>query len=65
MKTSMTYRTFRLYFNNHADNFDLFGNRVYSPLNGKADKRDQNLAAVIRLSLIATVLAAIAAIIFL
>jgi len=33
MKTSMAYRLFRLYFNDNADNYSLFGNRVHSPLN--------------------------------
>lgn len=30
----MAYRLFRLYFNSHADNHEVFGNRVHNPLNG-------------------------------
>ncbi len=33
MKTSIAYRLFRLYFNDHSDNHELFGNRVHNPLN--------------------------------
>jgi len=58
MKTSMAYRLFRLYFNDNADNYSLFGNRVHSPLN--ADQvAPQTSAAVIRTVLIVGAIAAV------
>jgi len=61
MKTSMAYRLFRLYFNENADNFSLFGNRVHNPMNAQQDST-QVSAALIRTLLIALGTAAIIAI---
>ncbi len=54
MKTSMAYRMYRLYFNSNADNHKLFGNRVHNPINGTSasDKKEANVAALVRLGLI-------------
>ena len=62
MKTSMAYRLFRLYFNSNSDNHQVFGNRVYNPLNGQARNKDQHLAALIRVFLILLVLSALIAV---
>lgn len=63
MKTSMAYRLFRVYFNSNANNFQLFGNRVYNPLNGTIDQKSQHLGAIIRATLILITLGALAAVI--
>lgn len=58
MKTSMAYRTFRAYFNDHADNFETFGSRVHNPSNGKANKEGTVSAALVRTFLIALAMGA-------
>jgi len=59
MKTSLAYRLYRLYFNSNADNHQLFGNRVYSPLNGQSDRKDDFSAALIRALMILAVVGAL------
>ena len=56
MKTSMAYRLFRLYFNSNSDNYQVFGNRVYNPINGTTEQTDSILGAVIRAVLVAAIL---------
>lgn len=63
MKTSMAYRLFRVYFNSNANNFHLFGSRVYNPLNGTADQKSQTRGAIIRITLILITLGALTAVI--
>jgi len=58
MKTSMAYRLFRLYFNDNADNYSLFGNRVHSPLN-EEQAAGQTSAALVRVLFIAGTIAAV------
>lgn len=50
MKTSMSYRLYRLYFNAHSDNHELFGNRVHNPSNAMAknDFLSENIVALLR-----------------
>lgn len=63
MKTSMAYRLYRLYFNSNADNHQLFGNRVYNPINEENGVLSaQTGASVFRLVLIVAVIATIASI---
>jgi hypothetical protein len=65
MKTSMAYRMFRLYFNSHSDNHEVFGNRVHNPSNTttKNDVLSENIVAILRgLAVIIFGLALIAAI---
>ncbi len=58
MKTSMAYRLYRMYFNDNADNFLLFGNRVHSPLNDEQTP-SQTSAALVRVLLILGGIAAV------
>ena len=63
MKTSMAYRLYRLYFNSNSHNHQLFGNRVYSPLNAQASvKKDQLIAGLVRVLMILATVGAISAI---
>ena len=63
MKTSMAYRLYRLYFNSNADNHQLFGNRVYNPINEENGViSTQAQASVLRLVLFVAAIAAIASI---
>ena len=61
MKTSMAYRTFRSFFNANSENFDLFGNRVHNPNNGRMKADDAFSAALIRTFLIAVSIGAMIA----
>lgn len=61
MKTSMAYRLYRLYFNSHADNHQLFGNRVYNPMNLPQNKKDQVSAALLRVLILLAIVGAILA----
>ena len=53
MKTSMGYRLFRLYFNDHSNDFELFGSRVHNPKNPEADQpfTHANSTAILRTAL--------------
>lgn len=62
MKTSMAYRLYRLYFNSNADNYQLFGNRVYNPLNGQNLSSDQFSAAFVRILILLVAIGALAAV---
>lgn len=65
MKTSIGYRMFRLYFNTHSDNHEVFGNRVHNPSNTTSsnDFLSENIVAILRgLAVIIFGLALIAAI---
>jgi len=65
MKTSMAYRLYRLYFNSNSDNHQLFGNRVYNPLNVQSEQRkDEISASLLRALLIAAAVGVIAFITF-
>ena len=59
MKTSMAYRLFRLYFNSNADNHQLFGNRVYNPLNGSNSSKDAFWASLGRVLIVLAALGAL------
>ena len=52
MKTSMAYRLFRLYFNSNADNYQLFGNRVYNPMNGVMATKDAFWVSIVRVLIV-------------
>ena len=57
----MGYRLFRLYFNSHWNNYELFGSRVHSPINPDADRpiSHAKTTATIRTILAILIIAAI------
>jgi hypothetical protein len=61
MKTSMAYRLYRLYFNSNADNHQLFGSRVYNPLNQDDRPANEVQSALIRATLIFAIISVIVA----
>lgn len=63
MKTSMAYRLYRLYFNSNSNNHQLFGNRVYNPINEENGViSTQAQASVLRVVLMVAAIATIASI---
>ena len=57
MSTSMSYRSFRRYYNDHASDFERFGSRVHNPMNDRQntdEKKSEHSAAWMRILLVAT-----------
>ena len=61
MSTSMSYRSFRRYYNDHASDFERFGSRVHNPLNDREkseEKKSEQSAAWIRILIAISVITA-------
>lgn len=60
MKTSIAYRKFRLYYNANQDNHELFGSRVFNPVNASiVQKSESEQGSLVRLSIIGGALVSI------
>jgi hypothetical protein len=60
MSTSVSYRSFRRYYNDHASDFERFGSRVHNPLNERQKpdkKKSEQFAAWTRMFIAISVFA--------